>query len=127
VTIFLRKAKPLLLWIYFNVLASIFPFVVSLGEDFSDSFDILERVLFCILITFPSVYAILVIFSYYRELSQSRGQVLRDPRLEGATEFWWANPSAPMSCEAERPVDVYVTSHRYCQPSSSPPSKFDFV
>ena len=100
------------------MLASIFPYVISLNEDFSDFYQIIERLAVCALITLPSVYAILVVFSYYRELSQSRGLVLRDPRMEAA-DFFWPSDSASNI----RTVDVYMASHY--RPSA--PCKFDFV
>jgi hypothetical protein len=116
VTVFLRLSKPLLLWLYFNILANFFPYVVLLSDDFADSYDVIERLLFCALITFPSIYGILVVFSYYRELSQSHGLVIRDPRVEGSQLFY-----GPVS--RDRRVEVYLTSHHF----PSAPSKFDFV
>jgi hypothetical protein len=56
----MRKAKPLLIWLYFNILANAFPYVVLFNDDFDDVDDVIERLIFCALFTFPSVYAILV-------------------------------------------------------------------
>ena len=120
VTIFLRKAKPLLVWLYFNILANAFPYIVLFNDDFDDVDLVVERLIFCALFTFPSVYAILVVFSYYRELSQSRGLVLSDPRLAGS-EFWYY-PGAPMA--PNQSVEVYMASH---YPPSLQNSKFYYV
>ena len=120
VTIFMRKAKPLLVWLYFNILANAFPYVVLFNDDFSDVDLVVERLVFCALFTFPSVYAILVVFSYYRELSQSRGLVLSDPRLAGS-EFWYY-PGAPVA--PNQSVEVYMASH---YPPSLQNSKFYYV
>ena len=116
----MRQAKPLILWLYFNVLANAFPYVVLLNDDFDSANDVIERLIFCTLFTVPSVYAIVVVFSYYRELSQSRGLVLTNPRLAGS-EFWYY-PGAPIS--GNRSVEIYLASH---YPPSTQQSKYDFV
>lgn len=66
----MRKSTPILLWLVINIFATLLPLGVSLTEDFSVNFNIFQRLTFCILVTFPSLYGILIIFSYYRELSK---------------------------------------------------------
>lgn len=66
----MRKATPLLLWLVMNIFATLLPLGVSMTEDFSISFNVFQRLAFCILVTFPSLYGILIVFSYYRELSK---------------------------------------------------------